>query len=117
MPRSRGTVYRGSRLTSQELAKYNVGQTITEAAFTSTTKDKSIFDDNKNVGISLYVNEMNTLFVISSQRQSNGRDVAPFSSTPWEQEVLFPPGTKFNVRTHRLEGTPRRHVIYLDEMA
>ncbi|MBF6144937.1 ADP-ribosyltransferase [Nocardia nova] len=78
-----GTVWRGTSLSPEELARYVPGETVTEAAFTSTSRDpRRIFTGNVE-------------FVIHS---STGRDISGLSARPGEREVLFDRNTTFEVR-------------------
>ncbi|WP_227984235.1 ADP-ribosyltransferase [Nocardia spumae] len=83
LPPHTGTVWRGTSLTPEEIARYVPGETVTEAAFTSTSRDpRRIFTGNVE-------------FVVHS---STGRDISGHSLRPGEQEVLFDRNTTFEVR-------------------
>ncbi|MET8422574.1 ADP-ribosyltransferase [Nocardia sp. NPDC004860] len=83
LPAYDGTVWRGMHLTSEQLARYVPGAKVTEPAFTSTSRDsRRIFTSNVE-------------FIIHSE---SGRDISALSARPGEQEVLFKPGTTFEVR-------------------
>ncbi|MFF0500924.1 ADP-ribosyltransferase [Nocardia aobensis] len=83
LPAHAGTVWRGTSLSPEELARYIPGETVTEAAFTSTSRDpRRIFTGNVE-------------FVIHS---STGRDISGLSARPGEREVLFDRNTTFEVR-------------------
>jgi hypothetical protein len=82
LPSYRGLVFRGTDLTPDVLARYGAGADVTEAAFTSTSADAAeAFGGN-------------TRFTIES---TDGKLVTPYSAIPSEDEVLFPPGTRFHV--------------------
>ncbi|GAB2721981.1 ADP-ribosyltransferase [Nocardia thraciensis] len=84
LPPHEGTVWRGLELSAAEIARYVPGETVTEAAFTSTTRDRRM-----RFGRSVE-------FVIHS---STGRDISSFSAAPRnESEVLFGRNTTFQVR-------------------
>ncbi|MGW1738879.1 ADP-ribosyltransferase domain-containing protein [Nocardia sp. NPDC001965] len=77
-----GKVYRGAQLYPDDLARYQKGNIVTEPAFTSTSRLKSrAFGGN-------------TRFTI---RSSTGKRLERYSSKPHEKEVIFPPGTRFEV--------------------
>lgn len=99
LPAHEGTVYRGSTLPESVIANYKPGTTITEKSFFSTA-----VDPNKAFG-------GNVTYVIQSKR---GRDIAPTSHFP-ESEVLFAPGTNFNVLKVE-KGADGRVTIYMDEV-
>ncbi|MEU4312390.1 ADP-ribosyltransferase domain-containing protein [Nocardia sp. NPDC024068] len=77
-----GTVFRGAHLSDDALARYKPGSIVTEAAFTSTSRSKSrAFGGNTHFKI----------------RSSTGKRLGGYSAKPHEKEVLFPPGTGFEV--------------------
>ena len=82
MPGWEGISYRGSDLPDEVLAKYKPGEMVTEEAFTSTaaTRDAK-FDGNAE-------------FIIEGR---TGRDVSGVSEYENEKEILFRPGTRFEV--------------------
>ena len=83
------TVYRGWRgfVTEAQRKFYKTGTIVTENAFVSTSLDRSAaFEGGMN-------------FVI---RSKSGRNVSQISHFDFEQEVLFPPGTKFKVISNKL---------------
>ncbi|MFE3954959.1 ADP-ribosyltransferase [Nocardia sp. NPDC059091] len=83
LPAYDGTVWRGTHLTPEQLARYVPGAKVTEAAFTSSSRDpRRIFTSNVE-------------FIVHSE---SGRDISAISARPGEQEVLFKPGTTFEVR-------------------
>ncbi|MFE2995137.1 toxin glutamine deamidase domain-containing protein [Nocardia sp. NPDC059246] len=83
LPTYNGTVWRGTHLTPEQIARYIPGAKLTEPAFTSTSRDpRRIFASNVE-------------FVIHSE---TGRDISGLSARPGEKEVLFAPGTVFEVR-------------------
>ncbi|QIS18925.1 ADP-ribosyltransferase domain-containing protein [Nocardia terpenica] len=87
LPAYKGPVFRGTNLPADALTQYQPGKTITEKAFTNTSK------------IEKGVNSGTVRFHIMSE---TGRDVSKYSKTPWEQQVVFPPGTRFKVTgTHK----------------
>ncbi|NKY48145.1 scabin-related ADP-ribosyltransferase [Nocardia cerradoensis] len=103
LPAHTGTVWRGTSLSPEEIARYVPGETVTEAAFTSTSRDPR----RTFVG--------NVEFVIHS---STGRDISAHSVRPGEREVLFDRNTTFEVRgvTHDpTAGLFGRSRIYLYE--
>ncbi|MDB5064697.1 MAG: hypothetical protein JWM18_1131 [Chloroflexi bacterium] len=104
LPDHRGTVYRGTTLRPEVIGRFveaaRSGHPIVEDAFTSTTSDPSVAFSG------------NTRFVI---RSAHGKDVSPISVFGTEQEVLFPPGTKFRVLSVT-ESSAGDHVIMLREV-
>jgi hypothetical protein len=76
-----GAVRRGIDLDETKRSRYIAGSVVIEPAFTSTTKKHELKQLNEN-----------TLFVIESRGQ--GVDVS-FLQWKKEDEVIFPPGTKF----------------------
>ncbi|HEY4414490.1 MAG TPA: ADP-ribosyltransferase domain-containing protein, partial [Verrucomicrobiae bacterium] len=75
-----GTVDRGSTLTSEQLDDYQVGNVVTEKAFTSASRTIPF--------------PGNVAFTIES---INGKRIARYSSHKAETEVLFDQGTQFEV--------------------
>ncbi|GAB0104454.1 hypothetical protein JMUB6875_34280 [Nocardia sp. JMUB6875] len=83
LPAYDGTVWRGTHLTPEQIARYVPGEKVTEASFTSTSRDpRRIFTSKVE-------------FIIHSE---SGRDISALSARPSEKEVLFKPGTTFEVR-------------------
>ena len=100
MPTYEGTVYRGTKLPPDAAAKYQAGETVTEAAFTSSAaSNKAAFDGD-------------TLFVINSK---TGHDVSMLSVYGHEQEVLFSPGTSFKVLKVEVDPVTGFRTIYMSE--
>ncbi|MFE3984320.1 toxin glutamine deamidase domain-containing protein [Nocardia tengchongensis] len=83
LPEYNGTVWRGTHLSPNQLAVYVHGAKITEPSLTSTSRDpRRIFTSNVE-------------FIMHSE---SGRDISAISARPREKEVLFKPGTTFEVR-------------------
>jgi len=82
MPGWEGESFRGTSLPEEVLAKYKPGEVITEEAFTSSAATRDAKFDG------------NTEFVIQGK---TGRDVSGVSEYADEKEILFAPGTKFEV--------------------
>lgn len=82
LPVHRATTYRGTDLTAAQAAKYEPGKVVVEAAFTSSSKDKS-FQNKGDYG-----------FIIKGK---TGRDISSVSKYPHEQEILFKKNTAFKV--------------------
>jgi hypothetical protein len=76
------TVYRGLK-SATHLDKYQIGETITELAYSSST-------ENKNLDFS----KMPVLLIIKSKK---GRRLDELSGHPEEEEVLFDRGSKFKI--------------------
>ncbi|KZM76051.1 ADP-ribosyltransferase [Nocardia terpenica] len=92
LPVHRGEVFRGADLPADVLKQYKPGNTITEKAFTSTSATEA------------GVNSGTVRFHIMSE---TGRDVSKHSGFPWEQEVVFLPGTRFRVTGTHKQYIPR----------
>ena len=90
-----GVVYRGTELTEEQLARYQPGQTVTEDAFTSSTRDPS------------RTLRGNVEFTIDSV---DGKDVAPFAPARFapQEEVLFDHGTRFEVLSRTMNSADRK---------
>jgi hypothetical protein len=105
LPRFAGKVFRGTRLTPEIKNKYldafKTKQPVQELAFTSTTKDLTTFFEFSG----------NTTYVIES---STGTEVEAFSQRPSEKEVLFAPGTWFQVVD--IKDEPGQTKIYMKEL-
>lgn len=101
LPPSAGTVFRGTNLPPSVVNNYTPGQIVTERAFTSTSSDaaQSFPGD--------------TQFVINS---TNGRRVDGVSAIPSESEVLFPPGTQFEVLDVRVDPATGVRTIFMTEV-
>ncbi|MET9488645.1 deaminase domain-containing protein [Nocardia sp. NPDC006630] len=83
LPAYDGTVWRGTHLTPEQIARYVPGAKVPESSFTSTSRDpRRIFSSNVE-------------FIVHSE---TGRDISAISARPGEKEVLFKPGTTFEVR-------------------
>ncbi|MFE7799426.1 ADP-ribosyltransferase [Nocardia sp. NPDC057440] len=104
-PNYEGPVVRRTTLPSNALEEYNVGTTVTEAGFTSTSRSTSAAFDGT------------TEFQIVSKTGKNIEDASqhgPYSGRN-EQEVLFKPGTKFNVIDKFVDPATMRTVIRMVE--
>jgi hypothetical protein len=100
LPEFRGDVFRGAKIDPDLLSHYeNVGATIVEPAFISTSRSPSkAFKGNAR-------------FYILSKR---GRRIERWSAYPDEEEVLFPPNTKFKVLEYARNGNDIE--IFLEEI-
>lgn len=103
LPNYIGTVYRGVKLPSDELAKYVTGATVTDYAYISTNKDG--FHPK-------YISDGETLFIMESK---TGKDITDFPNGAYENEVLFKHDTRFRVEGRSRDGEGRT-VIRLLEM-
>ena len=99
LPDHPGSAFRGTWLTSDQIASYVPGEIRREAAFTSS----SALPDRAFEG--------NTLFLIESR---HAKDVAGFSSLP-ESELLFDKGTSFEVTANFLDDTSGKQIIVMAE--
>lgn len=100
------TVWRGARLSADIISKYEPGQVVREAAFTSTSHDsKKKFSGN-------------VTFVIQTREEdSQGKLVSHLSDYPNEKEVLFNRDTEFFVL--KKEDDPNKTngtIIYMQEL-
>lgn len=100
LPDHSGEVFRGTTLTSDQIASYVPGQFRVEKAFTSTSSDRSqAFDGN--------------MFFIMYSR--SGKDVQKFSQMPGESEVLFDRGSTFYVHQNSdAPGTGKRVIVLVE---
>ena len=80
LPNYTGEVYRGTQLPPNVLKTYNVGSTVSDPAFLSTSV----------MGHYPGPHQMKI-------KSKTGKVISPFSSHPSEVEVLFAPNTKFKV--------------------
>lgn len=84
LPSYRGKVWRDIDLPEKTLAKYSVGEVVTEKGFVSSSRDEfERFDSARP----------HRLFIHSK----NGKIIEKISVLPLEYEVLFKSGTKFKV--------------------
>jgi hypothetical protein len=100
LPNFQGDVFRGAAIEEGLLKKYQrVGQVITERAFVSASRSPSkAFSGNVR-------------FYIISKR---GKEIAPWSAYPDEEEVLFSPNTGFKVLEYVRDGNEIE--IFLEEL-
>jgi len=96
-----GTVYRGTQLAPDQLARYEPGTVVREAGFTSTTMDPTRGFRG------------NVRFVIESV---GGRDVSSVSQFPQQAEVLFDRGAAFEVLAQDVDPASGLVQIYLREV-
>jgi len=107
LPDYKGTVYRGTDLPPSQIAKYKVGQTVTEKAFLSTSRSAKVthnFDAPRTGTQAVH-------YVIQSK---HGKSIEKLSNVPSEREVLFGPGTSFKVLSKEVAGEITR--LYLEEV-
>lgn len=90
LPPHSGSVFRGTNLPPDVLARYQPGAVVTESAFFSTTMDLNVAQSPAFAG--------NVEFRILSKA---GRDISSFSLIPSEQEVLFQTDATFFVVDRR----------------
>jgi hypothetical protein len=97
----KGVVYRGVKFIPDELSKlHQVGATIEFSSYLSSSKNKVVA---QGFGRSIYV--------INSK---SGREISPIG-VHIEQEVLFPPKTKFKIAKIESEAADVK-LYYLDEL-
>lgn len=100
-PEFKGTVYRGEPLSRSRLSRYVPGSTFTIKAFLSTSQDE--VTSQAFGGLRM---------VIESK---GGKEVSGYSQlNPEESEVLFKPGTRFNVQ--RVQDDGQTKTVYLQEV-
>ena len=87
MPAHQGEVYRSANMPPETQAKYQVGKTVTEEGFVSTSTNPKASHSNNNFS-------GNSKYTIQSE---TGRDISQLSTHKGEGEVLFTPGTNFDV--------------------
>lgn len=104
LPPYDGPVVRGTNLPPEVLAQYRPGEVVTENAFVSTTTNPAVAQSSAFSG--------NVEFRILS---TTGRDVSSVSMYPHEQEILFPPGTKFYVLSRTIDPVTSRTTIEMIE--
>ena len=107
LPPYTGTVFRGVQLRQalleSRLAKYVVGDVVTEPAFTSM----SAAIEGQWSG--------NTEFIIQSN--GGGRDISAIANFPKEKEVVFPPGTRFKIVGIQMRNQPYgKTIIYMSQV-
>lgn len=85
LPDYQGQVFRGAPLSSEQIEKYKVGETITEPSFSSASRSERVAEGYAYGG---------AFFVIESK---HGKSIEGLSSFSSEQEVLFKAGTQFEV--------------------
>ncbi len=100
LPPNPGTVFRGANLPPDVLDNYRVGETVTERAFTSTSSDPA-------------QSFPGTQFVINS---TSGRNVAGASAIPSESEILFRPGTQFEVLRVDVDAATGVRTVFMNEV-
>jgi hypothetical protein len=100
LPNFQGDVFRGAAMEEELLRKYQrVGEVITERAFISASRSPSkAFSGNVR-------------FYIISKR---GKEIDQWSAYPDEEEVLFPPDTRFKVLEYVRDGNEIE--IFLEEL-
>lgn len=86
LPPKPGTTYRGTDLPEDVLADYQVGETVSDRAYTSSSSSHAEAEHFRKGG--------NAEIEIEGK---SGRDVTSFSEYPKESEVLFPRDTEFEV--------------------
>jgi hypothetical protein len=89
----KGNVFRGAQLTAEQLARYTPGATVTEPSFTSTSVDSKVA---KRFATEAKLPPGKTPVVFTFESKGGGREL-PFSRFPGEKEVLFSPGSAFQV--------------------
>ncbi|MBF6397797.1 hypothetical protein IU438_18565 [Nocardia cyriacigeorgica] len=106
LPNHEGPVVRHTNLPPEVLDKYQKDAVITEDAFTSSSR-------NPKGANELWPEASNVEMQIISK---TGKDVAPYSKSPEEMEVLFKSGTRFNVMDRYVDPVSGRTVIRMAEV-
>ncbi|WP_306360265.1 ADP-ribosyltransferase domain-containing protein [Nocardia sp. CC227C] len=100
LPDYTGTVYRGTELPPAVLARYRLGNVIEETAFLSTSTKNGTFTGAVR-------------FRIASK---HGKQIGEYSRRPGENEVLFAPGSRFEVvkrKYNQLTATTSIHLTQI----
>ncbi|WP_328388523.1 ADP-ribosyltransferase [Nocardia sp. NBC_00416] len=105
LPNYEGQVVRHTYLPDDVLARYRVGEEITETAFTSTSQNPAGASE-------LFKGVSNVEMQIISK---TGKDVSGLSKSPEELEVLFQSGTPFEVVQRFTDPVTGRTVIRMVE--
>jgi hypothetical protein len=107
LPAHQGKVFRGANLKPEIIERYaqaaKDGKPVTEAAFTSTTVSRSVGEE---FGSALFVIDC------AAGGKSRGKDVSALANpmnagiggVKAEAEILFPPGTRFEVVSVKKSG-------------
>jgi hypothetical protein len=104
LPPHSGSVFRGTNLPPDVLARYQPGAVVTESAFFSTTMDLNVAQSPAFAG--------NVEFRILSR---TGRDISSLSMYPSEQEVLFQSDATFFVVDRRSDPLTGLTIIEMIE--
>jgi hypothetical protein len=104
LPTAPGTTYRGTDLTDEQLALYEPGRMVTERAFTSTSRDVRVAQEDF---------DGNTFLTVTGQ---NGRDVTAVSQLPYEAEIVYDKGTPFLVTGRTWDPDLGKWLITLEEV-
>ncbi|GKU37968.1 ADP-ribosyltransferase domain-containing protein [Mycobacterium montefiorense] len=105
----RGVVFRGSNISGDNLAEYELDKIVTAPGFASSTKSYTKSEKFSRGVKSEFMDDVN--FLITSHF---GRDVSKFARDSTEDEVLFASGTRFKVRSRREYGN--YPLIELDDL-
>jgi hypothetical protein len=93
LPGHEGRVYRGTMLRPASLERYQPGSIVAEKGFTSTSTDPEVV---RTFNSAVDGERVPVTFVI--ENHGAGKDIAWFApERDAEDEVLFPPGTRFKV--------------------
>ncbi|MGL5924641.1 HVA1 family protein [Chroococcidiopsis sp.] len=107
LPNYEGTVYRGAALPKSIVSQYQVGKTITEKAFTSTSGKPDVADNFAVSGDGAIA----VKYTIASKK---GKSIKSLSAVPGEEEILFNANTQFKVLANKTKiGITH---IYLEEV-
>jgi ADP-ribosyltransferase exoenzyme len=112
LPKYKGAVYRGAHLLNSIVDKYQPGEVITEASFGSTSMKPEVaakFSDGE-------VDDPDKTKVTYIINSKNGRNIAPLSLYPEEEEVLMRPSTSFKVLERKKNPKTGHLEIYMDEV-
>ncbi|CAF0783846.1 unnamed protein product [Adineta steineri] len=103
---TKGTLYRGAALTTEQIAKYKEMATNDEAygsfqAYTSTSRNR---EEAEKFGNTLFIMEVLVAFIA---------DLSKISEYPDEAEELVTPGVCFRVKSVDFDREKNKHLIHL----
>ena len=102
LPASPGTTYRGTNLPAEVLEAYRPGHLVADPAFLSTSVDPVVARNFGSMDVTVHGH--------------SGVDVAPLSAYGREGEILFRPGTQFEVLSRAPDAATGRLQIVLQEV-
>jgi hypothetical protein len=94
-----GTTYRATNLRTVT-AEYEKGKKVKEIGFLSTALNNN----------SIYFDDTDSRMEIFPSESTKRRDISIFSDKPQEQEIIYPPGTSFEVCVNKKVDDPNHHM-------